>query len=189
MHDPTTKQPPTSPLRLRRRFKLLTVLVLIQALFIVGVAVSYYAVGWFGKEIRIQTVPVDPTDLLYGDSVRLKYEISQLDSILWKGTGKLPVDGMLVYVVLKPKDNKSNATYEAIGLYNKKPAIQTNEVLLKGRVDYSYEQDIHLIYGLESYYLSENAGKGLEKHAANAIAKIKIAPWGRAIIEDLELPQ
>lgn len=73
-----------SAVSVKRRSLLVFGLVLLQALVLAGVAVSYYAVGWFGQDVRVRTVPVDPRDLLYGDYVTLSYDISQLDPSLWK---------------------------------------------------------------------------------------------------------
>src|SRR6185437_13702730 len=95
----------------KRRAKLLLLLVLLQVLFLGGIAGSYYAVGWFGDEIKLKTVPVDPRDLLYGDYVTLGYEISRLEPALWKGGEELPKTGSRVYVLLKPV----NGLYEAVG--------------------------------------------------------------------------
>ncbi|MNI44996.1 hypothetical protein D3C73_993980 [compost metagenome] len=140
-----------------------------------------------GKEVRIQTKPVDPRDLLYGDYVILNYEISQLPRSLWKEAGAVPDEGTTVYVVLKPDPAKNNRIYSAIGVYDKKPSVQSDEILLKGRIDYSFDKQLNVTYGLEKYYVPENTGKQLEQHTGDLIAKIKVA-WGRSVIQELELP-
>jgi uncharacterized membrane-anchored protein len=180
--------PKTSSFLVRHRGKLLLAAVVLQVLFLVGVALSHYAVGWVGKEIRIQTAPVDPRNLLYGDYVRLNYDISQLNKSLWLGSGLLPKQGEPVYVLLKQLNSKPTGTYEAIGIYRQKPAIQADEAAVKGRVDYDYGTDLRIAYGLETYYVPENTGKELERQGGKMIAAIKVAPWGRSIIERLEAP-
>jgi uncharacterized membrane-anchored protein len=173
----------------RRRSLIMIGLVLVQALFLVGFALSYYAIGWFGKEIRLQTVPIDPRDLLYGDYVKLNYDINEISTALWKGSGK-NYDTKNLYVVLKPDKLSKNGTYGAVGIYDHKPSAQDDEVILKGRFDYNGDSSIHVKYGLETYYISENTGKELEEKAGKGklVTKVKVASWGRAVIEDIELP-
>jgi uncharacterized membrane-anchored protein len=168
---------------INRRRQQLIVLVLLQLLFLCGVAGSYYAVGWFGQEIKVKTIPVDPRDLLYGDYVTLSYEMSQLKPELWKEQSPRPEPGSKVYVLMKPS---SNGLYEAIGLYGSKPAIQTGEVVLRGMVDSSWNEAIRVRYGLEKYYVPEGAGRELEKQAGNLVVRVKVASWGQMKIDGLE---
>lgn len=163
----------------------LIVLLILQVLFLCGIAGSYYAVGWFGQEIRIKTAPVDPRDLLYGDYVTLSYEISQLQPELWKEQTPVPERGSKVYVLLKPGSGNP-AVYEAEGLYGSKPAAQPGEVVLQGRIDNSWDEAVRIKYGIEKYYVPEGTGKELEKQAGSMIAKVKIASWGQKKLEGLE---
>jgi uncharacterized membrane-anchored protein len=174
----------------RHRSKLLIGLIAIQTLFLLGIAGTSYAVSWFGKEIRIQTVPIDPTDLLYGDYVILNYEISRLDRSLWKGpSDHVPKQGESVYVILKPGTG-TKGIYEVVSINDNKLAVQKDEVILKGRVTYSDDMHINMKYGLEKYYVPQNTGKELEKQAGKGslAAKVKVAPWGSSVLEGLELP-
>jgi uncharacterized membrane-anchored protein len=166
----------------QRRVKLLFALILLQLLFLGGIAGSYYAVGWLGQEIKLKTVPVDPRDLLYGDYVTLGYEISQLSPAMWKGAGELPEPGDRVYVLLKP----NNGLYEAAGIYGGKPAAAPGEAVLRGRVDSSWDEQIRIAYGLEQYYVPEGTGKELEEQAKDMIVTVKVASWGQAKITGLE---
>ncbi|WP_282936409.1 GDYXXLXY domain-containing protein [Paenibacillus sp. RC67] len=167
----------------QRRTWLLSLLVLLQVLFLVGIACSYYAVGWFGTEIKLRTAPVDPRDYLYGDYVRLGYDISLLDTSLWKESEKAVQNGDPVYVKLKAS---ADGVYEAIGVYASKPSIQSGEAVLRGTVTSNWRDGINLTYGLEKYYVPEGTGQELEKQAANMIAKVKVASWGQAKIVALE---
>ncbi|WP_246066788.1 GDYXXLXY domain-containing protein [Paenibacillus koleovorans] len=176
------KEIPTGKKR-NRRPGLLLALVLAQMLFLLGLAGSYYAVGWWGKEIRLQTVPVDPRDLLYGDYVTLQYEISRLKPELWKGGGEQPEQGDVVYVVVKPG---GNGVHSAAGIYGDKPSVGEGEAVLKGRVDYSWNEAIVVKYGLERYYIPEGTGKELEQRAGDLIVQVKVASWGQSRIVGLE---
>jgi uncharacterized membrane-anchored protein len=172
---------------LRHRKKILITLIIIQILFLIGLATSYYAISWFGKEIRIQTEPVDPRDLLYGDYVILNYDISELSTSLWKGSGESPESGSRVYVVMQPKSSEADAVYDAAAVYGTKPSVTDDQVILRGRVDYSYDRRIGISYGIEKYYVPENTGKELEDYVGDMTVRISSAPWGQAVIEKLEL--
>jgi uncharacterized membrane-anchored protein len=165
--------------RLTRR---LLWLVVAQVLFLLAVAGSYYATGLWGKEIRLKTVPVDPRDILYGDYVRLSYEISSLKPELWKEPGSEPERGDVIYVVLKP----DHGLYQPAAAYRSKPQTVDDEVVLKGRVDYSWNEAIAVKYGLEKYYVPEGTGQDLEKKASDMVVRVKVAPWGQAKISGLE---
>lgn len=168
-----------------RRKLLLSVLTALQALFLIGVACSYYAVGWFGQEIKVKTVPVDPRDLLYGDYVTLSYEISRLKPELWKGQGPVPERGSKVYVLLKPgADNPS--IYEAVGFYASSPSAKPGEVIMQGVVDSSWDKEVRMKYGIEKYYVPEGTGGELEKDAGHMIVRVKVASWGQKKIEGIE---
>jgi uncharacterized membrane-anchored protein len=186
MYDNIAEQPIKSSFYVGHRTKLLVAAVMLQLLFLAGVAVSYYAVGWFGKEIRIQTAPIDPRDFLYGDYVRLNYDISQLKKSLWRESSPIPKQGEAIYVVLKQTSPQAKPTYEAIGIYAQRPAVKDDEAAVKGRLEYDDGNQLHIAYGLEKYYVPENTGKKLEQQAGQMIAAIKVAPWGRSIIERLE---
>lgn len=167
----------------KRRSLLRYGLVLVQALVLAGIAVSYYAVGWFGQDVRVRTVPVDPRDLLYGDYVTLSYDISRLDPSLWKEGESKPERGKTIYVVVAEGESGLFAPKAA---YGSKPAASEGEVVLKGRVDYSWDEAIAVKYGIEKYYVPENTGKALEEKADRLIVHLKVASWGQAAIQQLE---
>ena len=166
-----------------RRALLTTAIVLLQTLVLSGIAISFYAIGWFGKDIRVRTVPVDPRDLLYGDYVTLGYEISRLNPSLWKDTARKPERGQPVYVVLT---TGTDGIAQPVAAYGSKPAPQEGEVVLKGRIDYSWSEEVFVKYGVEKYYVPEGTGKSLEDKASRLIVHMKVAPWGQAKIEGLE---
>lgn len=167
----------------QRKAWLLSLLVLLQLLFLAGIAGSYYAVGWFGTEIKLKTAPVDPRDFLYGDYVTLGYDISRLDASFWKDSSKKVENGDHVFVKLKATNS---GVYEAVGVYAAKPDVQPGETVLRGTVTSSWGDEITISYGLEKYYVPEGTGQELEKQAGNMIAKVKVASWGQARIEALQ---
>ncbi|MBW7455912.1 GDYXXLXY domain-containing protein [Paenibacillus sepulcri] len=168
----------------RHRTKLFIVLIAAQILFLGGLVSYHYAALWFGQEARLATTPIDPRDLLYGDYVTLNYEISQLDPGLWRGPGNLPEEGDKVYVVLQLAADSD--VYQAKALYSRKPAPSGGELIIKGRVRYATNTGIFINYGLEKFYIPENTGKQLEEQTDSLVVKVRIAPWGNAVIEEIE---
>lgn len=166
-----------------RRSGLKLAFVLLQVVILIGIAISYYAIGWFGQEIKLKTVPVDPRDLLYGDYVTLSYDISRLEPALWKETAVAAERGNAIYVVLR---TGADGFSEPVGAYASKPAVQSGEIVLKGRITYVWNEDISVDYGLEKYYVPEGTGKALEDKQDRLAVRVKVAPWSQAKIEGLE---
>ncbi|QIX61263.1 GDYXXLXY domain-containing protein [Hymenobacter sp. BT18] len=159
----------------RRRW--LRWLVAAQALFVVGVAASGYATSYWGRTIWLQTAPVDPRDLLYGDYVTLNYTISQLPGRLWRGP-QPPRAQQAAYVLLQARPD---STYAAVGIYPEKPSATENQAVLRGSVQDTWRRSVRLRYGLERYYVPEGTGKALEKRRHLKV-QVRIAPWGQARI-------
>ncbi|MFT9846478.1 GDYXXLXY domain-containing protein [Aneurinibacillus sp. REN35] len=157
------------------------VLLVLQILFLTGMAASYYAVDSFGTEVRLKTAPVDPRDLFYGDYVQLSYEISELPWSMWKGTEK-PAGGQTVYVVVHREGEHDTA----VGVYPDKPDTQAGETVLPARVQrWGSEEQLNLVYGFERYYVEENTGKELEEKREQATVTVKVAPWGQPKVTGL----
>ena len=61
----------------RWRLRALVAALVLQVLVLLGLlGYARYPV-WFGKEVVLRTVPVDPRDLLRGNYARLRYDISE----------------------------------------------------------------------------------------------------------------
>ncbi len=110
-----------------------------------------------GKTVVLQTVPVDPYDLLRGYSQTLGYNISTKDALQ-----KLPGGDWFqnhtageVYVVLEaPTVNGSNPPkpWKPVRVSSDRPTnLPTNQIALKGKYD-----GFRLVYGLETYYMPED---------------------------------
>lgn len=112
-----------------------------------------YAVG---RQITLQTAPVDPYDLLRGHYQTLSYDISRPDQL-----GKLPGGQWLMqarskpfYVILEAPASKSNPPqpWQPQRISPDRPTdLADNQVALQGRID-GYGQ---ITYGLETYYMPE----------------------------------
>lgn len=160
-----------------QRLRWLRWLVAAQVLFVVGVAASGYATSYWGRTIWLQTAPIDPRDLLYGDYVTLNYTISQLPGRLWRGP-QPPRDQQAAYVLLQARPD---STYTAVGIYPEKPAATETQAVLRGSVQDTWRRSVRLRYGLERYYVPEGTGKALEKRRHLKV-QVRIAPWGQARI-------
>ncbi|MDM5317807.1 GDYXXLXY domain-containing protein [Fictibacillus sp. b24] len=160
---------------------------LLQVLFLVFIAGSYYSIDYFGKDIKIKTVPVDPRDILYGDYVTLRFEISRVPLSSYKGDfTELDRGERHAYVVLQPG---KEGYYAVKKVYPEKPEVKDNEVVLTAKAEKIWGENsidqIELTYGFERYYVQENTGKELEAQANDMDAIISVAPWGAHKIVEL----
>jgi uncharacterized membrane-anchored protein len=143
-----------------------------------------------GKEIVLETVPVDPRDLLRGDYVILSYPLSRLEST--KITGTLPPsDGAKpVYVALVPGEGGrhvfSRASWQQI------TDLKPEEVLIVGKTPESFymgTETVPLTFGIERYYVPEGEGRpieeGVREKAVEVVAVVNKA--GKAQIRGLRL--
>lgn len=164
-----------------RRQQWLRWLVVAQVLFVLGVAVAGYATAALGRTITLRTRPVDPRDLLYGDYVTLRYQVSELPGRLWRGS-TLPRRHAAAYVLLAPQPD---GTYEAVAVFPDKPAVTGNQAVLRGSVQDVWRRGLRLRYGLERYYVPEGASRQLQQRQRLRV-HISVAPWGQARITKVE---
>ena len=148
-----------------------------QVLFVLGVAVAGYATAALGRTITLRTAPVDPRDLLYGDYLTLRYQISELPGSLWRGSVP-PRRQQAAYVLLEPQPS---GDYQAVGLFPEAPVPTGQQAVLRGSVQAVWRRGIRLRYGLERYYVPENAGRRMEQRRSLRV-QVSIAPWGQARI-------
>lgn len=175
----------------QRKIKpLLVVVVLLQALFLLTMAGSYHLAHAWGEEIRLKTMPVDPRDLFYGDYVTLGYEISTIpieliDDLDASGNFHISdLGGKRIYVLLT----------EEYGLYRVERAYldrrnvpKDSWPVLRGQIRAGWNDETRIDYGLERYYVPEGTGSELERRRDHIVMRIKIAPWGQALIVGPEL--
>jgi uncharacterized membrane-anchored protein len=160
----------------------------LQVLFLLFIAGSYYSIDYFGKEIKIKTKPIDPTDILYGDYVTLNFDISTVPYSKWNGKESSLNRGQRhAYVVL---EKNKDGYFGVSGVYPDTPDISKKQVLLKAQVERIWSGNnsfdkLQLTYGFERYYVQENTGKKLEDQARDMDVTISVAPWGASKIVDL----
>ncbi|WP_226037690.1 GDYXXLXY domain-containing protein [Aquibacillus saliphilus] len=158
------------------------IIVGLQFLFLVGMAASYYMIDYFGETIKLETLPVDPQDIFYGDYVTLRYEIEEIQANKWGGNEN-PTSGNRVYVLL---ENKEGA-YQVVKASDEKFQPSSGQVMLTAK--YKYHDSINSIYqvdyGLGRYYIEDNTGQQYEQ-SGEMIVTVAVAPWGQKKITDLK---
>jgi uncharacterized membrane-anchored protein len=170
------------------------VAILVQCALLVLMVADRMQILRGGTEVTLQTQPVDPRDLLRGDYVVLRYDISQLPAGALAGQPAAERNPV-VFVKLAPN---ANGLYEAVSVHAEAVPVTVPEVLIRGRVTYgascgsprrAFCDKLAIHYGLESYFVPEGEGKKLEQARNQQKLRIVAAvlPSGRAAIKRLLL--
>ncbi|PIC64541.1 hypothetical protein CSV79_06165 [Sporosarcina sp. P13] len=145
-----------------------------------------------GETILLETIPVDPRDILYGDYVSLRFAIEEFDkeaidpSLLEELTSKNS-GNLTVYAVLERQGSGDLFTLKTV------TANKPNEDLfLKGTMYYygePYDGDQTIYYAdflPDRFYVSENTGMELEKlsQKGQLLAQMKVKD-GFAVLQDI----
>ncbi len=169
--------------------------VLLQSALLVLMVADRMQILREGVEVTLQTQPVDPRDLLRGDYVVLRYDISQVPAgaLAGKVADARHPD---VFVKLAPN---ADGLYQAVSVHAEPVTVTAPEVLIRGRVgNYGgscgadrrrFCDKLPIKYGLESYFVPEGEGRKLEDARNQQKLRIVAAvlPSGRAAIKRLLL--
>ncbi|MFM2314841.1 MAG: hypothetical protein RLZZ04_4117 [Cyanobacteriota bacterium] len=145
----------------------------------------------FGQSAVLQTLPVDPYDLLRGYSQTLSYDISQIDSLKQFPGGKDLAEGQNFYIVLEQniiKDKLPPDSSKVIKVTKELPKdLGNNQVALQGKI----EQYGQVNYGLETYYLPESQRDKINQEISALqsksegkrpfVVEIKVDRWGNSV--------
>ena len=107
--------------------------ILLQCALLVLMVADRVRILREGREVTLQTRPVDPRDLLRGDYVVLGYDISQLPAGALAGQPTAERNPV-VFVKLAPD---ANGLYQAVSVHAAPVTVTAPEVLIRGRVSYS----------------------------------------------------
>jgi uncharacterized membrane-anchored protein len=159
------------------------------ALILIVPAQSAYTYN-YGKSAVLQTLPVDPYDLLRGYSQTLSYDISQISALDQFPGGDNLVAGETFYVILEPNlaTTKLPPTASKVIKVSKTlPQLAINQVALKGQVQQSGQAS----YGLETYYMPESQRNKINQEINNLqsdsegkrpfVVEIKVDRWGNSV--------
>lgn len=145
----------------------------------------------FGTEAIIQTIPVDPYDLLRGYSQTLRYDISRVDELKKLPGGKSLAKGQQFYVILQTASDSTKTPpnpWNSIEITQDLPAnLPENQVALKGKVS-NYRA---VTYGLETYYMPESQRNKINQEIRDLqresdgrrafVVEVKVDRWGNAV--------
>ncbi|MGA9378011.1 MAG: GDYXXLXY domain-containing protein [Phormidium sp.] len=143
-----------------------------QTALIVAIPAQAILVHLTGKTAILQTIPVDPYDLLRGYSQTLSYDISRKQTLEklpgWKELNNEKRDSLNLYVILEAPTEQATSDrpkpWKPIAVSASRPEnLPTNQVALKGRLRYGT-----INYGLESYYFPENQREQFNKDISQA---------------------
>ncbi|HWI49381.1 MAG TPA: GDYXXLXY domain-containing protein [Rummeliibacillus sp.] len=176
--------------------------LLVPVLILIAMTVKPLLTVLTGETIYLQTTPVDPSDLAYGDYVDLEFEIETLPlDLLDNGLKKQLSDDKeyfnfdsdkTVYITLKQNNNTN--IYEAMKVTEIKPRTG---IFIKGElasyIDQEGEVDnnsstkvAHINIPIERYYVEDNTGTHLEILSQKGKLKAEIRVRnGYAVLRDI----
>jgi len=164
------------------KLKLLILVLALQCAWIgYTVATQEYGLA-SGKLVMLETQRVDPRDLLRGDYLILNYKISTVSTNLFSPSVKMDLPpGTKVFVALAPG---TNDFYQVIRASTEPIAPDAGEVLLVGKSTDGWwggGQGIHVLYGIEKYFVAEGTGNP----GGKLTVQIAVPKSGRAAIKQV----
>ncbi len=166
------------------KLKLLILVLSLQTAWILGTSIFQERALAVGKLVLLETLPVDPRDLLRGDYLILNYKISdvRMDRFPPSQTNGVAA-GKNVYVALQQRGQ----FYEVVRASTEKLKPEDGEVILKGRSkdwwNASTQATVHVEYGLERFYVREGTGNP----AGKITIQVAVAASGQARIKEAYL--
>ena len=164
--------------------RLLIVAIALQAVILVGMLIRSAMPLWFGTEVRVSTLPVDPRSLFRGNYARLNYDFSRINIKSFDDAeAQTPRrQGEVVYVsLIKGKE----------GIYQAgKPSFTKPKegLFIRGRVQNrsSWRKQLRINYGIEAYFAPKERALALEKQLRkSALAVLMIDAGGNARLKDI----
>lgn len=145
----------------------------------------------FGQSAVVQTMPVDPYDLLRGYSQTLNYDISRTSNLKQFPGGNNLAKGEIFYMVLELNINEAKlppSPSKIVKITKELPQdLSLVQVALKGKVT-TYNR---VSYGLETYYMPESQRnkinqeiRDLQRDAEGKrpfVVEIKVDRWGNSV--------
>lgn len=161
--------------------KLLTVVVGLQLLWIIGTIGAQEFKHRQGAQVHLRAYPVDPRDLLRGDYLVLRYDVSQLSPTLFDPPlTQALTPGTPVSVILELKDGVHQAVRACTGNLEGSPG----QIILRGTVAPGLNSgNTPVTYGLERFYVREGTGN---PHGT-LTAEVAVPQQGSAALKDLLL--
>lgn len=156
--------------------------IALQLIVIFAIIIFKLSILTGGTDALLRIKPVDPRDFLRGDYMAFQYDISDVSSY------NSMKDGDTVYVSLW----QHGKYWTAQKASKTKPS--DNAIFLKGKVSreddiFNENNTIHIVYGIEEYYIPEGKGGSFSSWDRNseASAKVAIDENGNAVIKQIYL--
>lgn len=159
--------------------KKLLIVVAIQFLVLMSVLAFKQYTVWTGETVLLKTTPIDPRDLVRGDFVAVRYEISTIDRAKVADDYKYPTGP--VYVELQ---RGTDGYWNAVAVHTERERSYDGTVLIKGRVENGYQSSstISIHYGIEQVFVPEGSGGDLPSGSGHTIAvEVKVDRFGNAV--------
>ncbi len=132
-----------------------------------------------GAEIALRALPIDPRDVLRGDYVVLRYEISTAER---DREGRPFVDDQTVFVSLV---EAGDGDWRVGELHREPP---DGGLYLRGRIHSVGPSRYGIRYGIESFFVPEGEGRQYEeaRNRDRLWAVVSVSPHGVAYLKRLE---
>ncbi|MGI5879148.1 MAG: GDYXXLXY domain-containing protein [Syntrophomonadaceae bacterium] len=175
--------------------------VLLQALFLMGMILLNQSTLWYGQEVILETEPIDPYSLFSGEYVALSYKAAHipLDKVQHPDLNDINkavehyARGSRVFVQLE----KQGDEWQAAKISKQRKDMGDN-LYMTARVEWiqywseGKKTDIPHIwvkYGIESYYTPEGTARNYERIEMQGLkVKVAVDSWGRSKIIELIPP-
>ncbi|AFZ24452.1 putative membrane-anchored protein [Cylindrospermum stagnale PCC 7417] len=193
-----TEQKANKPLPLYR----LVAPLLLQIGLILAVPAQALYTDLTGKTVILQTVPVNPDNVLQGYSLNLDYNISRTSTLRrlpgWREwvrknsqRNRQVAAGSTLYLILQEQQSFGRGiprAWRPVRVSSDRPySLPNNQVALKG----AYE-DGAINYGLENYYIPDDQRQQINNDVMQAqrtrdgrlppiVVKVKVDPQGKAV--------
>lgn len=156
--------------------------IMVQITIILVIVIFKLLILGNGTEILLHVTPVDPRSPLRGDYVTFEYDISRV-SRYWGNTIK-PKNGDTVYVILS-----KNTQYWMVKNIQLHQPTEADTTFIKGRVVSGGEEDayeLHIVYGIEQYYIPEGTGN-IDFGHKDVAAAVVVDENGNSVLKKLYL--
>jgi len=149
--------------------------ITLQVIIVFAIIISKLSVLSGGTDILLRIEPVDPRDMLRGDYATFQY--SNVSNVF--SDNQQIKNGDTVYVTLEQSGNY----WIAKDVQKTKPF--GGEIALKGKVASSNGSGIHIVYGIEQYFIPEGKGQGFSFFNKEAAAKVVVDENGNGVLKQI----
>jgi uncharacterized membrane-anchored protein len=151
--------------------------ITLQVIIVFAIIISKLSVLSGGTDILLRIEPVDPRDMLRGDYATFQY--SNVSNVF--SDNQQIKNGDTVYVTLEQSGNY----WIAKDVQKTKPF--GGEIALKGKVSSgsSNGYNIHVLYGIEQYFIPEGTGQGFSFFNKEAAAKVAVDENGNGVLKQI----